>query len=234
MTRTNLSALDDHREHDTLTALVDTLDTLERRLYSGESYSDRLISPESLDQILRSAGTRFLASVKASESSNAQRLDLSAEVKRVIGAKAEAIQSGDLLSLRHTALLQIVESFFRYLEYAEDLEPGAYSQIQYLQIGFARILVADPGALTRPDHPARQFFELLIDNGKAYDPHSGPRADILMVNIGKTVRTAVDAPGRRTMPTNRHAVNSLPWSTSTARKPWSMRENWSSRKGESF
>lgn len=194
MSQSNPSTSDAGQERDALSGLVDTLDTLERRIFGGESHSGRLISAESLDRILRRAGVCALASVERSESPDAPRLDLSADVKRVIDTKSEMKQSGHLLSLRHAALLQIVESLFRYLEYTADLEPDAYARIQYLQTGLARILVADPNVLSRPDHPARQLLEALVNTGKTYDPHSGPSAENLMGQIGGIVKAAVEAP----------------------------------------
>jgi hypothetical protein len=188
------SAVNDGRiQSETVNELFEQVAKLEIRIFGGQLPSDRLIPPDSLKQILRRAGANYIAAGLSGKSA-AQRLELSSEVKRVIESTPETIQPNRLLSKRHAALLQIVEYLFRYLEYTADLDPDAYAAIQYLQVGLAQILIADPGALNRAEHPARRFLELLVSTCKGYDRYAGPKAEALLVQIGRLVKTAVESP----------------------------------------
>ena len=188
------SAVNDGRmQSETVNELFDQVAKLESRIFGGQLPSDRFIPQDSLEKILRRAGANYIAAGPSGKSA-AQRLDLSSEVKRVIESEPETIQPNRLLSKRHAALLQIVEYLFRYLEYTADLDPDAYAAIQYLQVGLAQILIADPGALNRAEHPARRFLERLVSTCKGYDRYAGSKAEALLMQVERSVKTAVESP----------------------------------------
>ena len=101
---------------------------------------DRLISADNLIRILYQAGKNFLFDIASAADSETPRLDLSYEVRRVIDSEDQADRPDQLLSISHAARLQIVEYLFRYLEYGSNLDPRAYSKIEYLQMAVAQIL----------------------------------------------------------------------------------------------
>ncbi len=187
------AANDEQMQSETVGELFEHLVKLESRLFGSQLSSDRLITPDSLKQILRRAGADYIAAGQSGEVT-AQRLVLSSIIKEIIESGPETIQPKPLLSMRHEALLQVVEYLFRYLEYAADLDPDAYAAIQYLQVGLAQILIADPGALNQAEHPARRFLELLVGACKGYDRHAGPKAEALLVQVRRLVKTAVESP----------------------------------------
>jgi len=185
------STVDEGRtQSETISGLFQQLANLESRIFGGESPSERLIPSDQLERILGRA-----AASHSGRAQSAERLDLSGEVKRVIESEPETNPAGCLLSIRHAALLQIVEYLFRFLEYAADLDPDAYDAIHYLQLGLAKILIADPGALNRAEHPARHLLELLVGACKGYDHHAGPKAETLLEQAGRLVKAAADSPG---------------------------------------
>ncbi len=187
------AANDEQMQSETVDELFEYLAKLESRLFGGQLSADRLIPLDSLKQILRRAGADYIAAGQSGEVA-VQPLDLSSKVKKIIESGQQTIQPTPLLSMRHEALLQVVEYLFRYLEYSADLDPDAYAAIQYLQVGLAQILIADPGALDQAEHPARRFLELLVGACKGYDRYAGPKAEALLVQVRRLVKTAVESP----------------------------------------
>jgi len=57
-----------------------------------------------------------------------------------------------------------------------------------------RVLIADPVALDAAEHPARRFLELLIGACKGYDRQAGPKAEVLLEQVGRLVKGAVESP----------------------------------------
>ncbi len=175
--------------------LIDTIDTLEQRVWGADSPPPRTtLVLGQMQRVLLQAG-RLLGKAQAVQRGDAElRIDLRDTVRRIIESVAGDGPRAPSLSTRHAALIQFAEDLFRYVESSCDLDSAAYAVVQYLKIGMARTLILDPRALERRDHPVRLFCEYLISSLKGYDRRSGSRADALMGRVAGVVKSVVETP----------------------------------------
>ncbi len=178
-----------------LSELIDTIDTLEQRVWGADSSPSRpTLELGQMQRVLLQA-SRLLGKARAMQRGDAElRIDLRDMVRRIIESVAGVGPGSPSLSTRHAVLIQFAEDLFRYVESSCDLDSAAYAVVQYLKVGMARTLVLDPGALERRDHPVRLFCEYLISSLKGYDGRSGSRADALMGRVAGVVKSVAETP----------------------------------------
>ncbi len=177
-----------------LNTFVTRIDSLEKRLWGGDPPDGSYISEAELLQVLDQAAQRFFAGRGASTSTGEPSLELTEAVNAIIEGRSPRDGRQSLLSIKHAALVQLIENLFRHLEYSQDLDPEAFAALRSLQICMAKTAVADVTALASPAQPVRQFLQLSLLACQGCDQHAGSRSQALMARIEQTVQDILASP----------------------------------------
>jgi len=177
-----------------LNTLLEKIERLEKRLWGGEIPGGDCISEADLSRILKEAGRRFFLEQDEDGDPNALPLELTEAVNHIIDEQAEELGTQQLLSIRHAALIQLIEALFHNMEYSQDLDSEAYAAIRGLQICTARIALSDVTALDAPTRPLWQFLGLCLRACQGCDPHAGFRSQELLRRIEQGVREILTSP----------------------------------------
>lgn len=172
-----------------LPTLIAVIDSLERRLCGGRVLSDDVLSDQELLDFLQVIGRQY-ADTSTSNPLTMQRLQLETEIQQLLKAQP----TKRVLSIRHTALLQLTEIIFRLVESSGNLHSHVYSAIQGLQISFVRTLVHDSGTFIQPNYPYKTLLEFLVTAFAGYDQYSGRRAQALLREAGRRVAEILTNP----------------------------------------
>lgn len=178
-------------EQKDLHLFVARIEALERRLWGGEPPGGSCVSEAELLRVLDQAGRRFFVGRAAN---GEPPPELTEAVNAVIAGRSRGDGRQPLLSIRHAALVQLIENLFRYLEYSRDLDPDAFAALRGLQICMAKAAVADVAALSSTTRPVRQFLQLSLLACQGCDQHAGSRSQALLTRIEQAVREILASP----------------------------------------